>query len=72
MKLYVNWLFLENVFLADEQTDQHFFIQRLLKTPQEHVELVVDFDMEAAYLDPQKMPSSARLRNVCPASMPRF
>jgi hypothetical protein len=54
MKLYVNWLFLENVFLAEEQTDQHFFIQRLLKTPQDHVELVVDFDMEAAYLDPQK------------------
>lgn len=54
MKLYVNFAFLENLLLAEEQTDRHFYIKKLLSSPQPGVELVIDIDAEEAYQDPDK------------------
>lgn len=54
MKLYVNFAFLENLLLAEEQTDRHFYIRKLLSSPQPGVELVIDVDAEAMYQNPEK------------------
>ncbi len=54
MKLYVNFAFLENLVLAEEQTERHFYIKKLLSSPQAGVELIIDVDAETAYADPDK------------------
>lgn len=54
MKLYLNFAFLENLLLAEEQTDRHFYIKKLLSSPQTGIELIVDFDPEEAYKDPER------------------
>ena len=49
MKVYVNLTFLENLFLADEQTERHFYIKKLLSSSQSGVEVIVDVDIEKVY-----------------------
>ena len=49
MKVYVNLSFLENLFLAEEQTERHFYIKKLLSSSQSSVEVIVDVDIEKAY-----------------------
>ncbi len=54
MKLYLNFAFLENLVMSDDQTDRHIDIKRLLSSPQSGMELIVDFDPEEVYRNPDQ------------------
>ncbi len=56
MKVYLNKAFLVNFLLADTTDDLHFFIKRYLTHSASGAEIIVDFDLEEAYEDPQLRP----------------
>lgn len=53
MKLYVDWQFLENLFLS-EMTDQNSYLKKFLSRSQKGVEIILNVDIDAAYADPDK------------------
>lgn len=68
MKIYVNIAFLENLFLADEETDRHINIKKLLSSSQSKFEVIVDVDIEKIYqealTDPTKRETRTFLRQI--------
>ena len=68
MKIYVNLIFLENLFLADEETDRHINIKKLLGSSQSAFEIIVDVDIEKIYqealTDPTKREARTFLRQI--------
>ncbi len=53
MKIYLNLPFLENFYLS-EQTDNHFYLNKILTNKDNNIELIVDFDFEEIYKDSSK------------------
>ena len=72
MKIYVNLAFLENLFLAEEQTDRHFYMKRLLNSQQPGVEVITDVDIEEAYKDPEKRPILRQIAQRLPLTEANF
>ena len=72
MKIYVNLAFLENLFLAEEQTDRHFYMKRLLNSQQPGVEVITDVDIEEAYKDPEKRPILRQIAQRLPLTEVNF
>ncbi len=54
MKIYLDFDFLENFFLNPDDSDTYFLLKRLLCSAQSPAELVVNFDFEEAYQNPEK------------------
>ena len=72
MKIYVNLAFLENLFLAEEQTDRHFYMKRLLNSQQPGVDVITDVDIEEAYKDPEKRPILRQIAQRLPLTEANF
>lgn len=75
MKVYVNLAFLENLYLAEEQTNRHFYIKKFLSSSQSAIELIIDVDIEEAYKDPDKHETRILLRQIAqklPVPYPNF
>lgn len=53
MKIYVDWQFLENLFLAKE-TERHYLVKQLLSRANPEAEVIINIDVEDAYADPEK------------------
>ena len=59
--------FLENFFLSEERTERHFYIEKLLSSPQSGVELIVDIDPEEAYHNSDKRPIFRKIAQHVPS-----
>lgn len=54
MKIIVDLAFLTNFFLSEEDSDRYVYLKRLLTSQDSPAEIVVNFDFEEAYNDPEK------------------
>lgn len=71
MKLYVNFAFLENLLYAEE-TDRHFYLKKLLSSPNQSIEVVIDIDFEEAYQDTEKRAIFRQISQKIPISNTSF
>lgn len=54
MKIFLDYAFLENFFLSENQSENYFYLKRILSDVKNRFELIVDFDLEEAYQNPEK------------------
>lgn len=68
MKIILDFEFLENFFLNEDDSERHFYLTRLLSSANSPSELVVNFDFEEAYRDPEKRPLFRKIAQKLPIS----
>jgi hypothetical protein len=68
MKIYLDFAFLENFFLNPDDSDTHYRLKRLLCSAQSPAELIVNFDFEEAYKNPEKKVIFRQIANRFPVS----
>jgi hypothetical protein len=68
MKIYLDFAFLENFFLNPDDSDTYYLLKRLLCSAQSPAKLVVNFDFEEAYQNPEKKVIFRQIINRFPVS----
>lgn len=68
MKIIVDLDFLTNFFLADEDSDRYLYLKRLLTSLDSPAEIVVNFDFEEVYHDPDKRVLFRKIAQKLPKS----
>jgi hypothetical protein len=68
MKIYLDFAFLENFFLNPDDSDMYYLLKRLLCSAQSPAKLVVNFDFEEAYQNPEKKVIFRQIINRFPVS----
>lgn len=68
MKIYLDFAFLENFFLNPDDSDTHYRLKRLLCSAQSPAELIVNFDFEEVYQNPEKKVIFRQIANRFPVS----
>lgn len=68
MKIYLDLAFLEEFFLANDDSDRHSRLKRLLCSAESPAQLIVNFDFEEIYKDPEKRILFRQIVNKLPTS----
>lgn len=68
MKIYLDLAFLEDFFLANDDSDRHSRLKRLLCSAESPAQLIVNFDFEEIYKDPEKRILFRQIVNKLPTS----
>jgi hypothetical protein len=68
MKIILDFDFLEKFFLDEDDSERHFYITRLLSSASCSSELILCFDYEEAFNDPNKRPIFRKISQKLPIS----
>lgn len=68
MKIILDFEFLEKFFLGEHDSERYFYIARLLSSPGCFSELILNFDYEEAFHDPEKRPIFRKISQKLPFS----
>lgn len=68
MQVIVDFEFLSSFFLKDDDSDRHFYLTRLLTSVDSPAEIIVNFDFEAVYSDPEKRAIFRKIAQKMPIS----
>ena len=68
MKIYLDLSFLEDFLLSNDDSDRYSRLKRLIVSAESPAEIVVNFDFEEAYKDPEKRVLFRQIVNKVPSS----